>query len=33
MTTAQRQAVIKALAQLLLDASGTVMVEASDDNA
>ncbi len=33
MTTAQRQAVIKALAQLLLEASGAVTVEASDDNA
>jgi hypothetical protein len=33
MTAAQRQAVLKTLAQLLLEASGTVTVEASDDNA
>jgi hypothetical protein len=33
MTAAQRQAVLKTVAQLLLEAGGAVTVEASDDNA
>lgn len=33
MTAAQRQAVLKTMAQLLLEASGAVTVEASDDDA
>lgn len=33
MTAAQRQAVVKALAQLLLEASGVVAEEAGDDDA
>ena len=33
MTAAQRQAVLKTMAQLLLEAGGAVTVEASDDNA
>jgi hypothetical protein len=33
MTAAQRQAVLKTVAQLLLEASGAVTVEAGDDDA
>ena len=33
MTAAQRHAVLKTMAQLLLEASGAVMVEAGDDDA
>ena len=33
MTAAQRQAALKALAQLLLEASGAVTTEAGDDDA
>ena len=33
MTAAQRQAVLKTMAQLLLEASGAVTVEAGDDDA
>ena len=33
MTAAQRQAVLKTLAQLLLEASGAVTVEVGDDDA
>jgi hypothetical protein len=32
MTAAQRQAVLKTVAQLLLEASGAVTAEAGDDN-
>lgn len=32
MTAAQRQAVLKTVAQLLLEASGAVTVEVGDDN-
>jgi hypothetical protein len=33
MTLVERQAVLRALARLLLEASGVAMQEASDDNA
>jgi hypothetical protein len=33
MTLVERQAVLMALARLLLEASGVAMQEASDDNA
>jgi len=33
VTAAQRQAVLQALAQLLLEASGTAMTEVGDDDA
>jgi hypothetical protein len=32
VTAAQRQAILKAMAQLLIDASGAVMAEAGDDD-
>jgi hypothetical protein len=33
MTLAERQAVLRALARLLLEASGVAKLEVSDDNA
>ncbi len=33
VTAAQRQAVLKAMAQLLIEASGVVTVESGDDDA